>query len=180
MTTEELNDTARILVAGGKGLLAMDDSNGTFDKRFAEWGIPQTAQARRDYRELIVTTPRLHECISGFVLYDETFREQTNEGAAFLKVILDAGLIPGIKVDTGAKDLAVMPARKLPKDSTDCARACTSISRWERASRNGAPFSASVTARRLGHVSMRTRTHWHGMPRCVKKPGSFPSSNRKC
>jgi fructose-bisphosphate aldolase class I len=113
MTTEELNDTARILVAGGKGLLAMDESNGTCDKRFAEWGIPQTAQARRDYRELIVTTPRLHECISGVILYDETFRDQTNEGAAFLKVILDAGLIPGIKVDTGAKDLAGHAGEKI-------------------------------------------------------------------
>jgi fructose-bisphosphate aldolase class I len=113
MTPEELNDTARILVAGCKGLLAMDESNGTCDKRFAEWGIPQTAQARRDYRELIVTTPRLHECISGVILYDETFREQTNEGASFLKVILDAGLIPGIKVDTGAKDLAGHPGEKI-------------------------------------------------------------------
>src|ERR1017187_6585478 len=106
MKAQELIDTARTLVAGEKGLLAMDESNPTCNKRFAKLGIPQTVEARRDYRELIVTTPGLGESISGVILYDETIRQQKKDGTPFLKVLADAGIIPGIKVDTGAKDLA--------------------------------------------------------------------------
>ncbi len=72
MNAQKLIDTARMLVAGDKGLLAMDESNPTCNKRFARLGISQTVEARRAYRELIVTTPNLGECISGVILYDET------------------------------------------------------------------------------------------------------------
>lgn len=113
MTAPELNDTACRLVASGKGLLAMDESNATCDKRFAEWGIPQTEEARRSYRELIVTTPHLSECISGVILYDETIRERRDDGTPFVKVVLEAGIIPGIKVDTGAKALAAHAGEKI-------------------------------------------------------------------
>jgi fructose-bisphosphate aldolase class I len=113
MTTQELNDTARILVAGGKGLLAMDESNGTCDERFASWGIPQTEAARYAYRQLIITTPRLADCISGVILYDETIREQSSDGTTFVKMIVEAGIIPGIKVDTGAKELAGHAGEKI-------------------------------------------------------------------
>jgi fructose-bisphosphate aldolase class I len=113
MNTQELNDTARALVAGDKGLLAMDESNPTCNKRFATLGIPQTEQARRVYRELIVTTPGLSECISGAILFDETIRQHLNDGTPFIKAILDAGIIPGIKVDTGAKDMAGHPGEKI-------------------------------------------------------------------
>jgi fructose-bisphosphate aldolase class I len=113
MTAQELNDTARTLVAGGKGLLAMDESNATCDKRFATCGIPQTEEARRAYRELLVTTPHLSDCISGVILYDETIREHRDDGTPFVKVVLDAGIIPGIKVDTGAKDLAAHAGEKI-------------------------------------------------------------------
>src|SRR5580700_2977652 len=106
MNTQALKDTARTLVAADKGLLAMDESNPTCNKRFARLGIPQTEEARRSYRELIVTTPHLGECISGVILYDETIRQQKKDGTSFIKVIIDAGIIPGIKVDTGAKDMA--------------------------------------------------------------------------
>jgi fructose-bisphosphate aldolase class I len=101
------------LVAGDKGLLAMDESTPTCNKRFAEQGIPQTEEARRAYRELIVTTPGLGESISGAILYDETIRQQKRDGTPFVKVIVDAGIIPGIKVDTGAKDLAAHPGEKI-------------------------------------------------------------------
>ena len=80
MNAHELIDTARSLVAGDKGLLAMDESNPTCNKRFASLGIPQTVEARRAYRELIVTTPGLGECISGVILYDETIRQQKKDG----------------------------------------------------------------------------------------------------
>jgi fructose-bisphosphate aldolase class I len=113
MNTQEIIGTARSLVAGDKGLLAMDESNSTCNKRFARLGIPQTVEARRAYRELIVTTPRLGECISGVILYDETIRQQKKDGTPFVKVITDAGIIPGIKVDTGAKEMASHPGEKI-------------------------------------------------------------------
>jgi fructose-bisphosphate aldolase class I len=113
MNTQELINTARALVANDKGLLAMDEINPSCDKRFAKQGIPQTEEARRAYRELIVTTPRLGECISGAILYDETIRQRKTDGTPFIKVIIDAGIIPGIKVDTGAKDLAGHPGEKI-------------------------------------------------------------------
>ncbi len=113
MHSQELIATARTLVAGDKGLLAMDESNTTCNKRFARLGIPQTEEARRAYRELIVTTPGLYEYISGVILYDETIRQQKKDGTPFVKVITDAGIIRGIKVDTGAKDMAGHPGEKI-------------------------------------------------------------------
>jgi fructose-bisphosphate aldolase, class I len=113
MNAQGLMDTARTLVAGDKGLLAMDESNPTINKRFAAFGIPQTEEARRAYRELIVTTPGLDESISGAILYDETIRQRKKGGTPFIKVIIDAGIIPGIKVDTGAKDMAGYPGEKV-------------------------------------------------------------------
>ena len=113
MNTQPLIDTANALVASDKGLLAMDESNPTCNKRFAKLGIPQTVDARRAYRELIVTTPGLGECISGAILYDETIRQQKRDGAPFVKVITDTGIIPGIKVDAGAKDMAGHPGEKI-------------------------------------------------------------------
>ena len=113
MNTQELINTARALVADDKGLLAMDESNPTCDKRFAKQGIPQTEEARRSYRELIITTPLLGECISGTILYDETIRQRKKDGTPFIRAIIDAGIIPGIKVDTGAKDLAGHPSEKI-------------------------------------------------------------------
>jgi fructose-bisphosphate aldolase class I len=111
--TQNLIVTAKTLVADGKGLLAMDESSPTCDRRFAALNIPQTEEARRAYRELIVTTPGLGEYISGAILYDETIRQKTSNGAPFLKVLLDAGVIPGIKVDLGAKPLAGHPGEKV-------------------------------------------------------------------
>ncbi len=113
MSALHLTDTATALVADDKGLLAMDESTPTCDKRFAKLGIPQTEEARRAYRELIVTTPGLGESISGVILYDETIRQQKKDGTPFLKVIADAGIIPGIKVDAGAKAMAGCPGEKI-------------------------------------------------------------------
>jgi fructose-bisphosphate aldolase class I len=113
MNTAILVATAQKLVANDKGLLAMDESNPTCNKRFAKLGIPQTEEARRAYRELIITTPGLGDSISGVILYDETIRQQKKDGTPFLKVITEAGIIPGIKVDTGAKDLAAHPGEKI-------------------------------------------------------------------
>jgi fructose-bisphosphate aldolase class I len=91
----------------------MDESNPTCDKRFAKLGIPQTEEARRAYRELIVTTPRLGDCVNGAILCDETIRQHQNDGAPFVKVLAGAGIIPGIKVDAGAKEMAGHPGEKI-------------------------------------------------------------------
>ena len=113
MNSQTLKDTAQALVADDKGLLAMDESTPTCNKRYAGLGIPQTVVARRAYRELIVTTPGLGECIGGAILYDETIRQQKSDGTPFVKVLIDAGIIPGIKVDAGAKELAAHPGEKV-------------------------------------------------------------------
>jgi fructose-bisphosphate aldolase class I len=113
MNAQNLINTAQALIADDKGLLAMDESNPTCNKRFAKLGIPQTEDARRAYREMIVTAPGLGESISGAIVYDETIRQSKKDGTPFVKVLSDAGIIPGIKVDTGAKTLAAHPGEKV-------------------------------------------------------------------
>jgi fructose-bisphosphate aldolase, class I len=98
--------TARLLVAGDRGVLAMDESMSTCNRRFAALGIPQTQAMRQAWRDLIVTTPRLGECINGAILSDETIRQTTLAGVPFAQALQSVGIVPGIKVDAGAKDLA--------------------------------------------------------------------------
>ena len=134
MNAQELIDTTKALVADDKGLLAMDESNPTCNKRFAKLGIPQTVDARRAYREMIVTTPGLGECISAAILYDETIRQQKKDGTTFVKVLRDAGIIPGIKVDTGPEPRTwpLIPAKKSPKVWTDCVTVLRNTFKWAR------------------------------------------------
>ena len=113
MNAQKLIDTARVLLAGDKGLLAMDESTPTCNKRFASLGIPQNEETRRAYREMIITTPGLHESISGVILFDETIRQQKKDGTPFINALIENGIIPGIKVDKGAKDLAGHPGEKI-------------------------------------------------------------------
>jgi fructose-bisphosphate aldolase class I len=113
MNLQELISTAKKLVANDKGILAMDESLPTCNKRFAKLEIQQTEEFRRAYRELIVTTPGLGEFISSAILFDETIRQKTKEGIPMLKVLTNAGIIPGIKVDLGAKDMAGHSGEKI-------------------------------------------------------------------
>jgi fructose-bisphosphate aldolase class I len=113
MDARALVDTAAALVAGDKGLLAMDESTPTCNKRFAALGIALTAEMRRAYRDMIVTTPQLGSCISGAILYDETLRQKTNAGLPFAEALVGAGIVPGIKVDAGAKPLAGHPGEEV-------------------------------------------------------------------
>lgn len=113
MKLQQVIDTASALVAGDKGLIAMDESTPTCNRRFASLGIPQTEEARRAYRELIVTTPRLGDSISGAILFEETIRQRTHDGTPFLNLLANKGIIPGIKVDAGAKDMAAHPGEKI-------------------------------------------------------------------
>jgi fructose-bisphosphate aldolase class I len=108
-----LHTTAQTMVAQGKGILAMDESTPTLHKRFRKIGIPETADHRRAYRELLLTTPRLADYISGAILYDETLRQTLSDGTPFPEHLKKIGILPGIKVDTGAKDLAGLPGEKV-------------------------------------------------------------------
>jgi fructose-bisphosphate aldolase class I len=113
VNSHELELTARALVAPGKGILAADESTGTIKKRFDSIGVESTEETRRAYRELLFTAPGIGDHISGVILYDETIRQSAASGTPFPKVLADAGVIPGIKVDTGAKDLALSPGEKV-------------------------------------------------------------------
>jgi fructose-bisphosphate aldolase class I len=114
---QTLEATAKIMVASGKGLLAIDESTGTCNKRFAQWEIPQTAEAHRKYRQLIVDTPGLNESISGVILYDETIRQTTDDGTPFAKALATSDILPGIKVDLGAHEMAAFPGEKVTDGS---------------------------------------------------------------
>jgi len=113
MNAQALFATAKALVADDKGVLAMDESTGTCNERFAPLAIAPTEENRRAYRELLITTPGLGESISGAILFDETIRQSTRSGIRFVDVLAQAGIIVGIKVDTGAKDLAGHPGEKV-------------------------------------------------------------------
>jgi len=104
-----LNAIARALVAPAKGILAADESSGTIKRRFDAIGVESTEQNRRDYRELLFRTPGANEFVSGVILYDETIRQKGADGTPLVQVLQDQGIIPGIKVDTGAVPLAGAP-----------------------------------------------------------------------
>jgi fructose-bisphosphate aldolase class I len=113
MSTEDLAATAKALVAPGKGILAADESSGTIEKRFKSIAVESTEENRRAYRELLFTTDGLGEFISGVILFDETIRQRAVGGIAFAEVLRSQGVIPGIKVDKGAKPLAGFDGEKV-------------------------------------------------------------------
>ncbi|MDP3725551.1 MAG: class I fructose-bisphosphate aldolase [Nanoarchaeota archaeon] len=108
-----LTKTAKALVALGKGIVAADESSGTCQKRFDAVGIPCTEETRRAYREALITAPEIETYISGIILYDETINQKTASGKPFPEILKEKGIIPGIKVDMGAKDLALHPNEKI-------------------------------------------------------------------
>lgn len=105
MNSQILQETADALVASGKGILAADESAGTIKKRFDSINVASTEENRRSYRELLFSSPHIEENISGVILYDETIRQQASDGTPLSEVLSARGVIPGIKVDMGAKDL---------------------------------------------------------------------------
>ena len=107
MDFQELEKVAGAIVADGKGILAADESSGTIKKRFDSIGVESTEETRRAYRELLFTTEGAEEFIGGVILYDETIRQQASDGTPFPKLLESKGIVPGIKVDTGAKPLAL-------------------------------------------------------------------------
>ncbi len=105
----DLAAVAQAMVARGKGVLAADESNATCGKRFEALGIETTFEARRAYRDTLLSTPGIEEHISGVILFDETIRQSSADGTPFPKMLEEKGMLPGIKVDTGAKNLAGAP-----------------------------------------------------------------------
>jgi fructose-bisphosphate aldolase, class I len=110
---QNLEEVARALVAPGKGILAADESDGTIKKRFDSIGVESTEESRRAYRDMLFTTEGAADHISGVILYDETIRQTASDGTPFPKLLERQGIIPGIKVDKGAKDLANAPGEKV-------------------------------------------------------------------
>ena len=109
MSIDQLAETAQAMVAAGKGIIAIDESNNTIKKRFDGVGIECTEDNRRAYRQMLLTTPNLNQHISGAILYDETLRQKSSDGVPFTKIMMDNGIIPGIKVDKGPQPLAGFP-----------------------------------------------------------------------
>jgi fructose-bisphosphate aldolase class I len=113
MTKHEIESVARALVPEGKGILAADESFGTIKKRLASINLDSTEETRRSYRKLLFTTPGMEEFISGVIMFDETIRQTVQDGTPFPELLARKGVMPGIKVDTGAKDLAGFPGEKI-------------------------------------------------------------------
>lgn len=109
----DLEGIAQALVAPGKGILAADESTGTIEKRFAAVGVDSTAENRRAYRNLLFTTPAVEAHLSGVILFDETIRQAADDGTPFAELLAQRGMIPGIKVDRGAKPLSGAPGEKV-------------------------------------------------------------------
>src|SRR6201981_3800831 len=113
MKSENLESTAKKLVAPGKGILAADESTGTIEKRLKSISVPSSEENRRDYREILFTTSGAGKFISGVILFDETIRQKTRDGRTFVKALEEQGIIPGIKVDNGAKAMANFSGEKI-------------------------------------------------------------------
>jgi len=109
----ELHDTARTIVADHRGILAADESTGTIKKRFDAIGLESTEENRRQYRQLLFTAPGMEDSIGGVIMYDETIRQTADDGTPFAEVLASKGVVPGIKVDTGAQDQAGFPGEKI-------------------------------------------------------------------
>jgi fructose-bisphosphate aldolase class I len=113
MDTALLSKTAAAMVAKGKGILAADESSGTCETRFKSVGVECTEENRRTYRGLLFTTAGVEQYLSGVILFDETIRQKTNDGVAFPQYLAKKGIIPGIKVDAGAKNLPLHAGEKV-------------------------------------------------------------------
>ncbi len=162
MTSAKLADTAKALVAEGKGILAADESSPTIKKRFDSIKIASTEKNRRDYRDMLFTAPDAGKYISGVILYDETIRQKAGDGTALVKKLKSAGMIPGIKVDLGAKPLAGHPGETVTEGLDglldrlkDYAKLGARFTKWRGVYRIGEtmPSPACVTAN--GHALAR-------------------------
>ena len=180
MTGTDLKTTANALVAEGKGILAADESTGTIKKRLDSIGVESTEDTRRQYRELLFTTEGVEEFISGVILYDETLRQSASDGTPFSKLLTDRGIIPGIKVDLGAKPLAGAPGETVTEGLdglrdrlAEYYELGARFTKWRAVLSSGPGYRRSTR-------SGSTRTRWPATPRCRRRQASCRSSSPKC
>jgi fructose-bisphosphate aldolase, class I len=124
MSTQSLETIAKAIVAPGKGILAADESTGTIEKRLAGIKVENTEENRRAYRDMLFSARGLSQYISGVILYDETLRQKSASAVPFVELLAKNGILPGIKVDTGAKDLALCPGEKVTEGLDNLAKRC--------------------------------------------------------
>jgi fructose-bisphosphate aldolase, class I len=159
MSIHPLEAVARAMVAGGKGILAADESTGTIEKRFAGIKVESTEENRRAYRDMLFSAKGLGQYVSGVILYDETIRQKSADGARFVELLGKAGIIPGIKVDTGAKDLAQCPGEKVTEGLDNLAKRCAEyvklgakFAKWRAVIEIGADMPSSTCIAANAHA----------------------------
>src|SRR5689334_17673498 len=162
MDTKLMTQTARAMVAPGKGLLAADESAGTCKKRFDSVNVECTEENRRAYREMLFTTPGIAEFVSGVILFDETLRQSTKDGVNFGHYLAKNGIIPGIKVDAGAHDMPLHPGEKvsegldtLPKRMKDYFAMGARFAKWRAVITIGKDIPSSACLEANAHALAR-------------------------
>lgn len=155
MSTQSLETVAQAMVAPGKGILAADESTGTIEKRLKSIQVENSEDNRRAYRDLLFTAKGLSQYISGVILYDETLRQKGLSGTPFIELLAKNGILPGIKVDTGAKDLALCPGETVTEGLDNLAKRCAEyvklgakFAKWRAVINigNGIPSTACIEA----------------------------------
>ena len=179
MNATELMHVARAMVAKGKGILAADESTGTIKKRFDGIKLESTEEHRRTYREMLFTAPAAAESVSGVILYDETLRQKTKDGTPFPQYLMKQGIIPGIKVDSGAKPLAGFPGETITEGLDGLRERLDRVPRARGAVRQ--------VARRDRHRRALPRLRSRPTPMrsratrpCARRTASCRSSSRRC
>lgn len=162
MAIHALEAVARAMVAGSKGILAADESTGTIEKRFAGIKVESTEENRRAYRDMLFSGKGLGQYVSGVILYDETIRQKSADGTPFVELLGKAGIIPGIKVDTGAKDLARCPGEKVTEGLDNLAKRCAEyvklgakFAKWRAVIEIGADMPSSTCIAANAHALAR-------------------------
>ncbi|MBI2294811.1 MAG: fructose-bisphosphate aldolase class I [Betaproteobacteria bacterium] len=162
MSTHPLEATAKAMVAPGKGILAADESTGTIEKRFAGIKVESTEENRCAYRDMLFSAKGLGQYISGVILYDETMRQKSADGTPFVELLSKNGILPGIKVDTGAKDLALCPNEKVTEGLDNLAKRCAEygkmgakFAKWRAVVTIGAGMPSSTCIAANAHALAR-------------------------
>ena len=162
MLSTNLNTIAKAMVAPGKGILAADESTGTIGKRFDSIRVENTEENRRAYRDMLFTTKGIGDTISGVILYDETLRQKSADGTSFVNLLDKNGVLPGIKVDTGAKDLAMCPGEmvtegldNLPKRCADYVKLGAKFAKWRAVITIGADTPSTTCIAANAHALAR-------------------------
>src|SRR6185503_12502349 len=162
MSTQDLAANAKAMVAPGKGILAADESTGTIEKRLKSIQVENSEDNRRAYRDMLFTAKGLGQYISGVILYDETLRQKGVSGAPFVELLGKSDILPGIKVDTGAKDLALCPGEtvtegldNLPKRCAEYAKLGAKFAKWRAVINIGKDIPSSTCIAANAHALAR-------------------------